>query len=353
MDFGIALATTTDSWRWVKRAEELGFSHAWFYDTQLLNPDVFIGMTQAAMNTDKIRLGTGVLIPSNRIEPVAANAYASLNKIAPGRIDFGVGTGFTGRRTMGLGAITLSRFETYIERVQALLRGETITWDFEGKERAIRFLNPDYGLINLTDDIPLHISGFGPKSRALAAKFGAGWINFTGQPEMAIGDLQGMQESWADAGNSNELYSSLFVLGCVLEEGESIFSERSLAQAGPWATVFLHNLVETTQPNEMKSQLPAALNTALEAYRETYLSYPEAERHLFNHRGHLMKLREDDGAVLNAEVMAALCGFAATEQQLVTHIKSLEAAGYSQFTVQLVEGQEDALEDWARVMNKV
>jgi 5,10-methylenetetrahydromethanopterin reductase len=353
MDFGIALATTTDSWRWVRRAEELGFSHAWFYDTQLLNPDVFIGMTQAAMNTEKIRLGTGVLIPSNRIEPVAANAYASLNKIAPGRIDFGVGTGFTGRRTMGLGAITLSRFKTYVERVQALLRGETITWDFEGKERAIRFLNPDFGLINLTDDIPLHISAFGPKSRALTAQFGAGWMNFTGQPETAISDLQRMQESWADANNSGELYSNLFVLGCVLEEGESILSERALAQAGPWATVFLHNLVETTQPDEMKPLLPAALNTALEAYREIYLSYPEAERHLNNHRGHLMKLREDERALLNTEVMTALCGFAATEQQLITHLRSLQAAGYSQFTVQLVEGQEAALEDWARVVSRV
>ena len=94
MDFGIALATSTESWKAVKRAEELGFTHAWFYDTQLLNPDVFIGMTQAAMNTKRIRLGTGVLIPSNRIEPVTANALATLNKIAPGRIDFGVGTGF-------------------------------------------------------------------------------------------------------------------------------------------------------------------------------------------------------------------------------------------------------------------
>ncbi len=93
MEFGIALATSTESWKAVKRAEELGFSHAWFYDTQLLNPDVFIGMTQAAMTTQRIRLGTGVLIPSNRIEPVTANALATLNKIAPGRIDFGVGTG--------------------------------------------------------------------------------------------------------------------------------------------------------------------------------------------------------------------------------------------------------------------
>ena len=95
MDFGIALATSTESWKVVREAEQLGFSHAWFYDTQLLNPDVFVGMTLAAVHTSRIRLGTGVLIPSNRIEPVTANALASLNRLAPGRIDFGVGTGFT------------------------------------------------------------------------------------------------------------------------------------------------------------------------------------------------------------------------------------------------------------------
>src|SRR5210317_403170 len=67
MDFGIALATTVDAWRWVKRAEELGFSHAWFYDTQMLCADPFVAMALAAANTEKIRLGTGVLIPSNRL----------------------------------------------------------------------------------------------------------------------------------------------------------------------------------------------------------------------------------------------------------------------------------------------
>ena len=131
MDYGIAVATTTESWKVVRRAEELGFNSAWFYDTQLLNPDLFMGMTMAAMHTSKIRLGTGVLIPSNRIEPVTANCLATLNKIAPGRIDFGVGTGFTGRRTMGLRPISLSRMREYIDRVQRLILGETISWDFE------------------------------------------------------------------------------------------------------------------------------------------------------------------------------------------------------------------------------
>ena len=36
MDFGITVATTADSWRVVQRAEELGFTYAWFYDTQML-----------------------------------------------------------------------------------------------------------------------------------------------------------------------------------------------------------------------------------------------------------------------------------------------------------------------------
>ncbi len=108
MDFGINIAPAADSWKLVKRAEELGFSHAWFYDTQLLNADVFVAMAAAAVKTERVRLATGVLIPSNRIAPVTASALASLNRLAPGRIDFGIGTGFTARRTMGLRAVTLA-----------------------------------------------------------------------------------------------------------------------------------------------------------------------------------------------------------------------------------------------------
>ena len=35
MDFGIALAPGVDAWKVVERAERLGFTHAWFYDTQM------------------------------------------------------------------------------------------------------------------------------------------------------------------------------------------------------------------------------------------------------------------------------------------------------------------------------
>lgn len=95
MDFGIALASNVDAWKTVKRAEELGLTHAWFYDSQLLLPDIFVSMALAAEHTSKIKLATGVIVPSNRIAPSCAAALATLNKLAPGRIIFGVGTGFS------------------------------------------------------------------------------------------------------------------------------------------------------------------------------------------------------------------------------------------------------------------
>src|SRR5262249_56531609 len=99
-----------------------------------------------------------------------------LNKLAPGRIDFGVGTGFTGRRTMGLGAVKLADMESYVREVVALLRGETVETELEGKHRLIRLLNPELGLINTRDPIGLYVAASGPRARRLTARLGAGWI---------------------------------------------------------------------------------------------------------------------------------------------------------------------------------
>jgi 5,10-methylenetetrahydromethanopterin reductase len=349
MQFGIALATTTESWKVVQRAEALGFDFAWFYDTQLLNPDVFIGMTQAAMVTDRIQLATGVLIPSNRIEPVTANAFATLNKIAPGRIHFGVGTGYTGRRTMGLRAIALKRMRTYIERVQTLLKGEELDWRFEAQNRRIGFLDPNLGLINLEDPVPLHVSALGPKARQLAAELGGGWINFSGDAIGAVKTLEKMQKLWVSEGHAaDDLYSTLFTLGCVVRENEELDSARVMRQAGPYVSVFFHNLVETTEPGAMEDTLGKALSDKLEAYREVYESYPKETRHLHNHRGHLMYVRDDEKFLVTPDLIEQLT-FTAKAEGIRERIAKLEAGGYSQFCIQLVEGEYDALEEWAEV----
>ena len=177
MEFGVALATPADAWKAAKRAEDVGYGSAWFFDTQSLGADVFTAMGAAAVKTERIHLATGVLIPSNRIAPVAANAYATLNALAPGRIRAGIGTGFTGRLTMGLGPYKLADMSDYIRVMQGMWRGETVEVLLESKSRKVRFLNPERGLINIRDPIPVYVSAFGPKARRLAAGLGAHWIN--------------------------------------------------------------------------------------------------------------------------------------------------------------------------------
>ena len=72
MDFGIAFPSYVDAWRDCEVAEAVGFTHAWFYDTQLLCSDVYAVMALAAEHTRTMTLGTLVAIPSNRIAPVTA-----------------------------------------------------------------------------------------------------------------------------------------------------------------------------------------------------------------------------------------------------------------------------------------
>jgi 5,10-methylenetetrahydromethanopterin reductase len=354
MDFSIALATAADSWKVVERAEALGFRGAWFYDTQMLSADCFVAMGAAAVKTSRIRLGTGVLVPTNRIAAVTANAMASLNQLAPGRIDFGVGTGFTARRAMGLGAMRLADMEEYLRVVYGLLAEETVETEIEGKLRQLRFLNPETGLINTTDPIPLHVSAYGPRARALTARLGAGWVNFISDERMAATTMTQMRESWREAGNeASQLRATAFALGCVLRSGENADSERAMAQAGPRAAVLLHRAADAAiagLPNS--SAVPAGVADTVEAYVAWARDHTPAQApYLVNHRGHLMFLREEERPFITRELIE-LTTFTGTQDALAARVEAVRDAGYDEFVIQLTPGQEDAVEDWAALMRR-
>ncbi len=355
MQFGIAIPTDSDSWNVAQAAEEMGFAAAWFYDTQMLSADCFVAMGAAAVKTSRIRLGTGVLVPSNRIAPVAANAFASLNKLAPGRIDFGIGTGFTARRAMGLGAVPMAEMEEYIRVVMALLRRETVETRIEGERRKIRFLNPELNLINTTDPVALHLSANGPRGQALTARLGAGWIGFVGDEASTIGWLDGMKAAWAKAGHAaGALKATGFALGCVLADGEGFDSARAMAQAGPRAAVLLHRVADEVLaglPNT--SKVPAALADLVQGYVEVAQRFePDDARYLENHTGHLMAVKESERRFVTGELIRAMT-FTGTEAQLTQRIANMRDAGYTEFTIQVVPCQEHAIADWARIMKRL
>ncbi len=352
MDFGIGIATASDSWKVAQRAEALGFTHAWFYDTQMITADCFVAMAAAAMKTSKISLGTGVLVPSNRIAAVTANAFATLNGLAPGRIDFGVGTGFSARRAMGLGAMKLAEMEEYIRVVYGLIAGETVETPIEGKRRKIRFLNPEIGLFNTKDPIPLHISAYGPRSQALTARLGARWKTFIQDVDGGLGAIESMQAAWAKAGRpASELYATAWVCGCVLQPGEPADSPRAMAQSGPRAATLLHRAADVDQQgwdNTMHVS-QEGIADAVAGYVEMARQFtPPDARYLQNHRGHFVFVKPEERRFVTAELIRRT-SFTATEQELTQRVAALRDAGWSQLVIPITPGEERAIEDWARI----
>ena len=292
-----------------------------------------------------------MLVPSNRIAPVAANALATLNQLAPGRIDFGVGTGFTARRAMGFGAIKVKDMETYIHQVYGLLRRETVEFEMEGQTKKIRFLNPELPLFNTKDPIALHLSAFGPRTQALTAKLKAGWIYFVGNVENGSKEVKAMRDTWSKAGHAmGDLQATAFALGCVLKDGEPPDSERAMAQAGPRAAVTLHRAADealaglapgVTMVSGTRPEMQGYINLARDFE-------PKDAPYLQNHRGHLMFVKSEERRFVSAELISAT-SFTASEAEIKQRIEALRSAGYTQFTIQLVPGHERALADWDRI----
>ena len=346
MDIGISLTPTATSWKSVQRAEELGFSHAWFYDTQLLCTDILVAMSAAAMKTSRIKLCTGVLVPSNRIAPVAAGAMASLNALAPGRIITGLGTGYTARRTMGLKAQKRADIREYIRVMRALWSGEVVEAEVEGETHKMKFMQPAEGFINLKDPIPVHVAAFGPKSRQLAGETADGFINTWMNPA-ALEESNLVRDACRAAGRDPaSIYSSCFNLGCVLEPGEAYDSPRARAQAGPLPAIVWHGFVEDGD----KANVPPEMQPLIDAYREVYERYEPADaRYMTLHDGHLMYLRREEEQFITGEMLKALT-LTGTPEQIRERVEALGEAGYDQVAVQIVPGHEDAIEQWAEVL---
>src|SRR5258708_26145244 len=99
MDFGIVHAKI-DEIGYITHAENLGYSHCWVTDSQMIRSNCWAVLALAAQQTRRMRLGTGVNVPGLRLAPVAANGIPTINRLAPGRCLIGLGTRPTPNRTL-------------------------------------------------------------------------------------------------------------------------------------------------------------------------------------------------------------------------------------------------------------
>ena len=77
-------------------------------------------------------------------------------------------------------------------------------------------------------------------------------------------------------------------------------------------------------------------------------SAPADAPYLENHRGHLMFVKPEERRFVTADLIRAT-SFTAGEAEIKRRVDALRGAGYTQFTIQLVPGQEEAIAEWAGI----
>ncbi|MDL4817121.1 LLM class flavin-dependent oxidoreductase [Actinomadura opuntiae] len=168
-----------------RRADELGFHHAWVYDHLAWRGttpwyDAYTTMAAAAAVTSRVRLGTLVTSPNFRHPVPTAHAIKTIDHVSGGRLTIGIGSGGT-NRTSDAGVLggdwtsgeRADRFAEWVELLDKVLRGPETT--SEGAFYTAREVVSEPGCVQ-RPRVPFVIAGNGPRGMRLAARYGAGWV---------------------------------------------------------------------------------------------------------------------------------------------------------------------------------
>lgn len=334
MQFGVAFTSRIGDYDLVALAESLGFDQAWFFDSQMIYSDVYATMAVAARETKRIRLATGVAVPSTRMAPTIAHAIASVAELAPGRVELGVGNGNTARLTMGLAPLTLGRMKREIRVIQALLRGEAVSHECEGESHLIQLLHRKHGFVNLDHHIPVTLSAFGDKTLAYCGAECDAHLTWNPTPDSlranrAVLDAAARKAGRDPAGIPTKAIAPLEIL----RPGETAASTRVLHSLGPFITNLLHVMIEWDGGLLRSSPKIADLVARYRAYVD---SLPKERRHLILHEGHLVYIRPEEREFLTPEI-ATTAAMVGTPDEIIANIKALEAAGLTHFAFQVTD----------------
>ncbi|MDT5251442.1 MAG: 5,10-methylenetetrahydromethanopterin reductase [Mycobacterium sp.] len=310
MDISCAFATSSDTPAHVQLAEKLGYRRAWLYDSPALYPDVWMILTRCAEGTSRIGLGPGVLVPSLRHPMVNAAAIAELADQAPGRVAVAVGSGFTGRFSLGKRPMPWRQVAAYVRCLKTLLAGETAEWD----GARIRMLHsPGFGA-KRPITVPILIGADGPKGLAVAAELGDGVFSASvSQPDgVNVAD-----------------WRALLSFGTVLDAGEGLTSARVVDALAPAAVVMYHAVYERGGAAAVDA-LPGG-----RGWREAVEDHPENERHLAIHEGHLVKANpRDEPYVTDLIPLASAASLTGTAEQVSARVGELAAVGFTEVVYQ-------------------
>lgn len=163
-------------------------------------PDPLIWLSFAAAATERIRLGTGILILPQRNPLILAKEVATLDRLSGGRVELGVGVGWLREEFDALGVEFEgrgARTDEWVEVMRALWDDDHV--DFDGDLVSFRGASvnpkPAYGRV------PVTIGGHSIAAARRAGRLGDGFFPAKGDLATLV-DV--MRQTAADAGRDPE-----------------------------------------------------------------------------------------------------------------------------------------------------
>ncbi len=326
MKFGFCIMSDIDEIGFFSFIESLGYDSAWVADSQMMYSDVYMVLAMAAQQTKTLRLGPGTAICGTRIPPVQVAAMATLNRMAPGRVFLGIGTGNTAMRTMGQKPMTIAAFGEYLRVMRGLLDGEIVDYAFEGRPKPIKMLRHETRFMNLQPRIPMYVSGFGPRAMGLAGEYGDGLVFAIPPRGVPVRDAlgharQGAARSGRDmSGFRNATLTSV----ALLHPGEAADSDRIKRCVGANVMASVYYFYDVV--HETGIEPPDFLKRIWKPYCALVEQTPPEHRHFRTHEFHYTDLHPGEAELIDEQLIRDTC-LVGTADELVERIQGLEQDG--------------------------
>jgi probable F420-dependent oxidoreductase len=193
MEFGVTLQTNPPASRVVeltRRAEDLGFTYAWTFDSHILWQEPYVIHSQMLSATERIMVGPFVTNPVSRDPSVTASTFATLNEMFGNRSICGIGRGDSVVRVLGRKPTTLRQLEEAMHDIKELAEGREV--DYSGVKVRIPWVSDGR--------LDVWMAGYGPRALSLIGHKADGFILQLADPVILDWTMKHVHDAAKDAG---------------------------------------------------------------------------------------------------------------------------------------------------------
>ena len=181
MKFGIEFVPNDPALKiayYAKLSEQQGFDNVWITD-HYNNRDVYSTLTVIALNTNNIKIGSGVTNSYTRNPAITASSIASIAEISGGRAVLGLGPGDKATfDAMGIAWVKpLATTKEAIQAIRGFISGQKVSMDGE----MIKFAGAK--LAFKAGNVPIYMGAQGPKMLELAGEIADGVLINASHPK--------------------------------------------------------------------------------------------------------------------------------------------------------------------------